>query len=461
MLLLAYEYGPDPRNTAAPGDNPLACSQASCHTGLAKGGPLNPSTPGGSGVFATFSSGTTYTPGVAVTITVTISDPVNTHYGFQMSARLQDPTTKTGSATLQAGDFKIGTTGGCPADNEFPNCQLILCDLPTGLPKGTGLCPASTPVEFIEHAYTPDTHVGTGPYTFTWTPPATSAGPVYFYVAGNAVNNNLMADAGDHVYANMYVLNPAAPCTLSAPTITAVQSAGAFGALSTFTSGSWLEVYGSSLATDTRSWAGSDFSGNNAPTSLDGTSVSINANKGFVDFISPSQVNVQAPADTAIGPVPITVTNCAGASSPVMLTRAAFAPGLLAPPAFDVGGKQYLAALFSDGVTFAGNTGLISGVPFKPAPPGTTLTTYGIGFGSVTPSIAPGIIETVANSIPGLSMSIGGTSVTPSYAGLAPNFVGLYQFNFTVPNVPNGDQPVVVSVGGVQAQSSLYLTVHN
>jgi uncharacterized protein (TIGR03437 family) len=44
---------------------------------------------------------------------------------------------------------------------------------------------------------------------------------------------------------------------------------------------------------------------------------------------------------------------------------------------------------------------------------------------------------------------------------LAPNFVGLYQFNFAVPSVPNGDQPVTFSVGGVQAQTGLLLTVHN
>jgi uncharacterized protein (TIGR03437 family) len=80
----------------------------------------------------------------------------------------------------------------------------------------------------------------------------------------------------------------------------------------------------------------------------------------------------------------------------------------------------------------------------------------------VNPAIAPGIIETVSNGIAGtFSMSIGGVSVTPTYFGLAPNFVGLYQFNFAVPSVPNGDQPVTFSVGGVQAQTGLLLTVHN
>jgi uncharacterized protein (TIGR03437 family) len=451
-LLLAYEYGPNVRNTAGPGDNPLGCSQSSCHTGLPQGGPLLTSAAGSNGVFASFSSGSTYTPGVPMTITVMVKDPVNIHYGFQMSARLEDPTTHTGSATLQAGNFTVGST-----------VQLILCDNGTlgGVPITPTGCPVSTQVQFIEHSYPAGSQVSTTPYVFTWTPPATNAGNIYFYVAGNAVNGDLMADAADHVYANSYMLTPAV-CTLSPPTITAVQSAGAFGALSAFTSGSWLEVYGTNLAPDTRSWLSSDFTGNNAPTSLDGSSVSVNGNAGYIDFISAGQINVQAPADTATGPVPITVTNCAGTSAPVMLTRAAFAPGVLAPPSFNVGGKQYLAALFPDGVTFVGNTGLVSGVPFKPAAPGAAVTTYGVGFGAVNPAIAPGIIETVSNGIAGtFSMSIGGVSVTPTYFGLAPNFVGLYQFNFAVPSVPNGDQPVTFSVGGVQAQTGLLLTVHN
>ena len=66
MLLWAHKSGADPGHTAAPGEDPLACSTAGCHTGLPKGGPLN--SYGGS-VSATFSNGSFYTPGQPVTIT--------------------------------------------------------------------------------------------------------------------------------------------------------------------------------------------------------------------------------------------------------------------------------------------------------------------------------------------------------------------------------------------------------
>jgi uncharacterized protein (TIGR03437 family) len=249
-------------------------------------------------------------------------------------------------------------------------------------------------------------------------------------------------------------------CTIGVPVITSVHSLSDFGGLSTFGAGSWLEVKGSNLAINGRLWGGADFRGANAPTSLDGSSVSINANAGFVEYISAGQINVQAPADAVTGPVQVIVTNCAGSSAPFSVQKALLAPGMLAPSSFNIGGKQYLVALFQDGVTFVGNSGLIAGVPFRPAKPGESITAYGIGFGAVTPPVAPGVVVSTATSIAGLAISFGQTPAATSYAGLAPNNIGLYQFNITVPNVPDGDYQINVSAGGVQVAQTLYLTVH-
>src|ERR1041385_8173918 len=429
-LLYAYASGPDPRATGAPGDvnaYPMACASSGCHFGT----PLNSA---GGKVAATFSGGSSYTPGVAQTITVTVSDPVNTHYGFQMTARLE-----SNLANGQAGDFTSGPG------------TFVLCD--NNQPKPKSGCGAM--VQFIEH-----TTPSTPSWTFTWTPPAANAGNIHFYVAGNAVNFNGEADKGDHAYTNSYVLTPAAGCTLSPPSITNVISAGAYGAFTTFGGGSWIEVYGSNLAANTREWTGNDFSGVNAPTKLDGAAVSINGQSAFTWYISQGQMNVQAPADTATGPVQITATNCAGASAPFVMQRAAMMPGMLAPPSFVVGGKQYLAALYSDGITFVGNTNLIPGVPFRPAKPGDSITAYGIGFGDVMPPIPPGVIVTQSNSIPNLTIQFGQTPAATTYAGLAPGFVGLYQFNITVPDVADGDYQIHVALGGVAVQQTMFLTVH-
>ena len=51
-----------------------------------------------------------------------------------------------------------------------------------------------------------------------------------------------------------------------------------------------------------------------------------------------------------------------------------------------------------------------------------------------------------------VSISFGGVTLDPSdilYVGVS-QFAGLYQVNLKVPgNVPDGDQPLVITVGGV------------
>lgn len=44
---------------------------------------------------------------------------------------------------------------------------------------------------------------------------------------------------------------------------------------------------------------------------------------------------------------------------------------------------------------------------------------------------------------------------------LAPNAVGLYQFNITVPQVADGDYQINVTVGSTQVAQTVYLTVQN
>ncbi|HMD49733.1 MAG TPA: hypothetical protein VKG79_11570, partial [Bryobacteraceae bacterium] len=70
------------------------------------------------------------------------------------------------------------------------------------------------------------------------------------------------------------------------PVIASVVSASGFGGFPAVAPGTWVEIYGTNLAPDTRSWASSDFVGNNAPTLLDGVQVMIGGQKAFIDYIS-------------------------------------------------------------------------------------------------------------------------------------------------------------------------------
>lgn len=243
-----------------------------------------------------------------------------------------------------------------------------------------------------------------------------------------------------------------------------VQTAGAFGAAKAVAPGSWIEIYGSNLAADARSWVGGDFVGINAPTSLDGTMVTIGNQAAFIDYISVGQVNAQVPSGVGTGQQTLTVINANGISAPITVTVNATQPGLYAPPNFNIGGKQYLAALFPDGVTYVLPPGTIAGIPSRQAKPGETIIAYGVGFGPVTPStITAGQVVQQSNSLATpLQVFFGQSPAMLSYSGLAPGAVGLYQFNVVVPAVVNSDAvPITFPLGGVNGSQTLYTAVHN
>ena len=253
--------------------------------------------------------------------------------------------------------------------------------------------------------------------------------------------------------------------TLSAavpPGISSVLSAGAFGAFTSIAPGSWIEVYGTSLASTTQGWSGSDFNNGIAPTSLAGVSVSIGGKAAFIDYISPGQINALVPSDVPTGMANLTVTNSNGTSNSVPLTVNSTQPGLLAPPSFKIGGKQYMAALFPDG-SFALPQNAISGVASRPAKPGDSLVVYGIGFGPVSPAVSAGTVVTQGNSlVTPVQFTVGTTPALLSYDGLVPSFTGLYQFNVVVPNVAAGDAVAIsFTLAGTQASQTLYIAVQN
>ncbi len=269
---------------------------------------------------------------------------------------------------------------------------------------------------------------------------------------------------------------PAYSCTNTAPpVISAIDSAGAYGGYAYFASGSWLEIFGSNLAdpNDPRladashsgEWASSDFTSGVAPTNLDGISVSINGKPAYVWFLSPGQLNVQAPEDSATGSVAVTVTNCKATSSESMFTRRALAPALLSPSNYSAAGKQYLIATFASDGAYVLNTstGASFGLNSRPAKPGDLIIAYGIGFGDVNPSIPPGVIVTQSNQVTNpVTFSFGSAQAELTYQGLAGSFIGLYEFYVKVPEgLADGDYRINVTENGTALPQTFFLTVQN
>jgi uncharacterized protein (TIGR03437 family) len=167
------------------------------------------------------------------------------------------------------------------------------------------------------------------------------------------------------------------------------------------------------------------------------------------------------------GPATVILTNSNGMSEAYPLTLNALEPGLLAPSSFTVGGNQYVVAFNSDGSYTLPTTSTL-GLNSRPAKPGETIVIYGVGFGPAPASggtpISPGTVVTQANQLTNsMQMALGGTRATLSYEGLAPTFVGLYQFNVVVPSSLASSDTVSLTfnVGGNTGSQTLYTAVHN
>jgi uncharacterized protein (TIGR03437 family) len=200
----------------------------------------------------------------------------------------------------------------------------------------------------------------------------------------------------------------------------------------------------------------------NAPTSLDGTTVTIGGQAAFIDYISPGQVNALVPSNAPTGSQQVVVTTGAGASAAYLITVKATQPGLLAPASFIVGGTQYVVALFTDGATYVLPTGAIAGIPSRPANAGDTIVLYGVGFGATVPNTPAGQLVQAANTLAAtFQVYIGGVPATATYSGLAPGYTGLYQFNILVPSVaPGSAVPLTFTLGGVAGTQTLNIAVN-
>src|SRR6185369_105864 len=157
-----------------------------------------------------------------------------------------------------------------------------------------------------------------------------------------------------------------------------VLSASGYGGAATIAPGTWIEIYGQNLAPTTREWRLSDFTGDVAPTSLDGVTVRINGRPAYISYISPTQINALVPAGLAPGTATVVVNN----SASYAVTVNASAAGLLASPLSSTVART-VRAYFPDGAPV--------GFDHRPKP-GDTIVLLGIGFGAVIPDVPVGQI---------------------------------------------------------------------
>jgi uncharacterized protein (TIGR03437 family) len=217
---------------------------------------------------------------------------------------------------------------------------------------------------------------------------------------------------------------------------------------------SWISIFGVNLAATARTWRNEEIVNGVLPVQLDGVRVTINGKAAAISYISPTQLNVQAPADDAVGPVQVQVTAAQGSTTASAVLQP-LAPGLFL---FDRENRRYAAAQHAAGYGLVGKPGLYPGST-TPAKPGEMVVFYGTGFGPTNPPLPAGRVITqpapLANPV---RVTIGGVPAYVGWAGLSAP--GLYQFNVKIPEaLPDGDAAVVVEVAGLPAQGNVFLTV--
>ncbi len=204
------------------------------------------------------------------------------------------------------------------------------------------------------------------------------------------------------------------------------------------------------------------------PTTLAGVCVSLGGTPAAMFGVYPNQLNVQVPA-LPPGPVTVQVTMNCGKSNAVTSNYGGVVMQSASPEFFSflpdpIAGKNSITAINALTYALVGPAGLLPGATLTPAKSGEIVEAYGTGWGATNPTIGLGVIPggAVPLALP-YSVTFGGVTVPSSsiiYAGASPCCAGLYQLDFTVPaGTSNGNQPLVINVGGVASPPQAYIAV--
>jgi len=201
--------------------------------------------------------------------------------------------------------------------------------------------------------------------------------------------------------------------------------------------GSVVSIFGANLARATGAATAVPL-----PRLLEATTVSIDGFAAPLFYVSPGQINAQAPYEVKPGKVMLAVTGEGQERTAGVLEIAEAAPGIA------VSGNRAITL---------NQNGTLNTVA-SPAPAGSIVVVFMTGQGLVDQPVetggpAPNI--PLARPLLRVSLTVGGRPARVHFAGLTLYSVGLMQVNLEVPDLPAGDHPVVVTIGGKASNAAL------
>jgi uncharacterized protein (TIGR03437 family) len=205
-----------------------------------------------------------------------------------------------------------------------------------------------------------------------------------------------------------------------------------------YSPGMTLSVFGSQLAPSV-----SPASSVPLPVSTVGVAATVNNVAAPLYYVSPGQLNIQIPYETAVNQPATLRINNNGLIATYQLNMVPASPGI-----------------------FTDSSGGI--VPIATGNRGSIVSLYLTGAGAVSPEVATGAAPGFGTPIadlpkPSLSVvvAVGGVPAAIEFIGIPAGLVGVTQINFYVPSsITDGTQPVVVTVNG-QSSAAASLSVTN
>jgi uncharacterized protein (TIGR03437 family) len=209
------------------------------------------------------------------------------------------------------------------------------------------------------------------------------------------------------------------------------------------------------------------------PRELDGIRVNFDGIPAPLFFTAAGQVNAQLPFEVTGESIEVKVTNANGESAARVMQIAPASPAIFT---FNQSGAGQGIVVFADTPTLAAPLGTTP--DSQPARAGDVLTIFANGLGAVTPAIESGrnscepdgVCEpdfsnlVLRTAVVRPSIEIGGVVIPDAdiiFAGLAPQFVGLYQINITLPaGIRSGDAvPIIIRQGTTSSRSDVSIAV--
>lgn len=384
-----------------------------------------------------------YNPGTTPTIRVSVRHPEASVWGFQITVR---PICTPGSS---AGNFQAAAN------------VAVVC--------GNGsAAPCISTTDFATHSIAPRTAPGLGfDFDIPWVSPSSDVGSLTVYISAVAADGD-GKPTGDRVYdlVKTIALSPNAACPIrQKPTLRSAANAASFS--QTFSPSSMVTVFGLGFQNpgQSRTVCSGDLVNNAFPTTFACVAVEMNGQRVPISYIKEDQINIQAPANLASGPVSLRVLANPDKPNQLPSDVATLTNEQAYSPAFFTFNGTSVAALFANSANIVANPAVVPGA--RPAKPGDVISLFGTGFGATSPAYAAGALAPgIANLTAPISISIGGITLGSGdifYAGLSPGSItGLYQFNVRVPTgAADGDQPVIITVGGVQTQTGATIPVQH